>query len=212
VRYDVVVGPDESIPGRPFTDPANTAREAGVMRQMLERERAVAAGWTQDGGGPQGMQLVRDRDGDERTYLLVVPDPARLLAACDLTAVGFFARPREDVDHAVLFDLEEELAARMSAYAQLGLLSYYDVELVKGAYGNLILFATPDVPDEWHADPVHRRAVEISPRHYHEVRLHKGSIPGHFAAGGDITIERTKYFDFTGASRWQALRRFDDAR
>ena len=37
----------------------------------------------------------------------------------------------------------------MSAYAAHGLLSYYDLELVKGAYGNLILFAKPDGPARW---------------------------------------------------------------
>ena len=47
----------------------------------------------------------------------------------------------------------------MAHYGEAGLLSYYDVELVKGEYGNLILFATPDVPPEWHRDEVHRRAV-----------------------------------------------------
>jgi hypothetical protein len=96
----------------------------------------------------------------------------------------------------------------MADYADLGLLSYYDIELVKGAYGNLILFSTPDVPEEWHTDPVHRQAVEISPRHYHEVRLHKGSIAGNLFDEGDIVIQRTKYFDFTGPSCWQGLRQF----
>ena len=99
----------------------------------------------------------------------------------------------------------------MAHYGEAGLLSYYDVELVKGEYGNLILFATPDVPPEWHRDEVHRRAVEVSPGHYHHVRLHKGSITGKLHDGGDIRVERTKYFDFdTGNGTWFALRRFQD--
>ena len=98
----------------------------------------------------------------------------------------------------------------MDHYGEAGLLSYYDVELVKGEYGNLILFATPDVPPEWHRDEVHRRAVEVSPGHYHHVRLHKGRIPGRLHDGGDIVVERTKYFDFDHGAPWHGLRRFQD--
>ena len=99
----------------------------------------------------------------------------------------------------------------MGHYGEAGLLSYYDVELVKGEYGNLILFATPDVPPEWHRDEVHKRAVSVSPGHYHHVRLHKGSILGKLHDGGDISVERTKYFDFdTGNGTWFGLRLFQD--
>ena len=41
----------------------------------------------------------------------------------------------------------------MAAYAAGGLLSYYDLEFVKGAYGNLILFATPDGPERMAGEP-----------------------------------------------------------
>ena len=62
----------------------------------------------------------------------------------------------------------------------------------KGAYGNLILFSTPDVPAEWYQDEIHSRAVKLSPGHYHQVRLHKGSVSGSMLGGCQITIERTK--------------------
>ena len=58
---------------------------------------------------------------------------------------------------------------------------------------------------------VHKRAVSVSPGHYHHVRLHKGSIPGKLHDGGDIRVERTKYFDFdTGNGTWFGLRLFQD--
>ena len=52
----------------------------------------------------------------------------------------------------------------MSRYGDVGLLSYYDVELVapKGTYGNLILFSTPDVPEEWYRDEIHSKAEYVS--------------------------------------------------
>jgi hypothetical protein len=204
-----VIRPDEILTEKPFTDPELTRREAEVMRGMLARERERARAWQEDPDGDGGGQIERNYDEEERRHLLVVPDRRALLEASGLTAVGFFGRPRESVDHTVLYELEDELVTRMSDYAAVGLLSYYDIELVKGTYGNLVLFSTPDVPKEWSADAVHRRAVEISPGHYHEVRLHRGSIDGRLLDGGDLAIVSTKYFDFESSTTWQALRRFD---
>jgi hypothetical protein len=206
--YDAILGPDDLLAGRPFTHPEKTKRDAEVMRDMLKGERERARGWLGGDHRRSPGQVLRESAGERRKQLLVVPDTRALVGAHDVTAVGFFGQAREDLDHTILFDLEEELVGRMADYADVGLLSYYDLELVKGAYGNLILFSTPDVPDEWHTDPVHRQAVEISPRHYHTVRLHKGSIAGRLLDEGDLVIERTKYFDFTGPSCWQGLREF----
>lgn len=205
---DRVLGPQEHLTERPFTDPRHTVREVGVMGRMLAQERERARSWAASDAASSEGHVVRERDAHGRRHLLVVPSERALLEARDLTAVGFFARPRAGVDHGILFELEEELVGRMRGYGEAGLLSYYDVELVKGAYGNLILFSTPDVPPEWHADAIHRRAVELSPGHYHEVRLHKGSVAGCLLDEGEIVIERTKYFDFDGPERWQALRQW----
>jgi hypothetical protein len=206
VNYDAIVEADEVLDGKPFTDPENTEREVGVMGQMLEHERERARSWREG-----GEHIVREHDEEGHRHLIVVPDTQSLLEAENVTAVGFFARPREEVDHTILFDLEDELIERMPHYGDAGLLSYYDVELVKGAYGNLILFSTPDVPPEWYGDQVHRRATEVSPHHYHEVRLHKGHIAGPLMGSGEIVVERTKYFDFKIAPPWLGLRRFAPA-
>ena len=48
----------------------------------------------------------------------------------------------------------------------------------------------------------------ISPRHYHSIRLHKGTIAGPFLGEGDVKIERTKYFDFDSDPAWRGLRVF----
>jgi hypothetical protein len=206
MEYSAVLGPDDVLAEKPFTDAANTRREVDVMREMLAYERDRAREWAESDPGPH---VLRDHDDEGRRHLIVVPDTGRLVESENLTAVGFFSRPRDDVDHDVLFSLEDELVGRMDHYGTAGLLSYYDVELVKGQYGNLILFSTPDVPREWYRDEVHRRAVEVSPGHYHHVRLHKGSIRGRLLDGGDITVERTKYFDFdTGNGTWFGLREF----
>jgi hypothetical protein len=196
------IGPDEILAGKPFTDPELTGWEARVMRRMVAREREHVQSWPERSGG----RVERDVDDQNRRYLLVVPDTRALLEARALTAVGFFGRPRADVDHDVLYELEAELVTRMADSTGVGLLSYYDIEFVKGAYGNLILFATGDGPKDWAGDPVHRRAVEISAAHYHEVRLHRGSLPGPRLAG-ELAIASTTYLDFEGAT-WRGKRRF----
>ena len=201
----VTLGPSELLRERPFTDPLHTEREANLMRDALSELRARAGAWA--GEDRRGV-VLRERDEDGHRHLIVVPDTRALLEANGLTAVGFFGHPRAGVDHGVLFALEDELVAGMEAYADAGLLTYYDVELPKSLYGNLVLFSTPDVPPEWVANAVHRRAIEISPEHYYDVRLHKGVVAGRLLEGGELTIERTKYFDFAGDEQWRALRRF----
>jgi hypothetical protein len=210
MRYAAVLGPDDVLSDRPFTNPENTEREADVMRHMLDRERGFARAWDEAGDSAPGQVISNALDDAGRRHLLVVPSTRALIDSSDLTAIGFFGRAREGVDHEVLFELEEALVERMRSYGEVGLLSYYDVELVlpKGAYGNLILFSTPDVPPEWYRDEVHARAVELSPGHYHEVRLHKGHVSGRVLDGGQIAIERTKYLDFSADDVWFGLREF----
>ena len=96
----------------------------------------------------------------------------------------------------------------MGEYAEGGLLSYYDIELVKGAYGNLILFRSAEGPMNWRENPIHVRAVEISPRSYHEIRLHHGTLTGRLLDGGALRVTQTKYLEFGEPETWRAVRSF----
>jgi hypothetical protein len=208
--YQAVLGPEELLSDRPFTDPANTEREAGIMSSMLDHERDLARGWQEAGSEAPAKVVSNENDDAGLRHLLVVPDTQRLIDSADVTAIGFFGKAREEVDHQVLFGFEEALIERMQSYGEVGLLSYYDVELgmPKGSYGNLILFSTPEVPEEWYRDEVHRQAVKLSPDHYHTVRLHKGRVGGRVLDGGQLAIERTKYLDFEQPDIWFGLRNF----
>jgi len=203
---EIELGPDETVGGKPFVDPVHTRRDEEALRQLLAHERERARVWVDDPLGCPKDVVIRETDAEDRRHLLVVPDASALLEARDPTVVGFFGRPRADADHGLLFELEDELVASMGAYAARGLLSYYDVELVKGAYGNLILFATPDGPSAWRANPVHHRAVEISPRSYHEIRLHQGTLAGRLLDSGTLQVTRTRYLDYDEPGVWRAVR------
>jgi hypothetical protein len=208
VTSEIELAPDETVPGKPFTDPAHTRREEEALRQLLAHERTRAGAWADDADGAGKDVVIRETNGEGLRHLLVVPDTRALLEANGLTVVGFFGRPREDANVSLLFDLEEELVAGMGDYVAGGLLSYYDLELVKGAWGNLILFSRTEGPANWRDNPVHHRAVEISPQNYHEIRLHQGTLSGRLLDDGRLQIERTRYIDYTGPEVWRAVRSF----
>lgn len=205
---DIELGPDEEVPGRPFTDPSHTRREENALRLLLAHERERARAWCDGPSESRRDVVIKETDAAGLRHLLVVPETHALIQARDPLVVGFFGRPREDAHTSLLFDLEERLVAGMSAYAPHGLLSYYDLELVKGAYGNLILFTGPDGPSVWGENPVHKEAVEISPANYHEIRLHQGRLSGGILDGGELLVTRTRYIDYGEAEVWRAVRRF----
>ena len=177
-----------------------TGADATVMQGMLERLRALARGWTSDGTG----YLLCEPDLGGHRHWIRVPDCKALLGARELTAVGFFGRPRADVDQLPIHHLEAGIVDTLETVS--GVLCYYDLALAEGGYGNLILCAAPDSPTHVHAHPLHRRAVELTPRHDHCVRLHTGVEPGRFVGDASLVLERTRYYDFDSDPPWLAIR------
>jgi hypothetical protein len=186
----VELSANEECAGRPFAATAHTVREAGIMQGMLDRLRARAAGWSADKPG----FLVREPDSNGHRHWIRAPDLAALRAASGMTAVGFFGRARAGIDHSLIDELEAGIVDTLDTIA--GVLCYYDVALAEGGYGNLILCAAPDAPKRVDTHPLHRRAVELTPRHYHCVRLHTGVVPGRFLGDDSLVLERTRYYDF----------------
>ncbi len=202
--YAAVLGPADVLPGRPFTDPVETEADVLVMTRMLALEREIALTWGPDIVGPDISEQVRG----ETRQLLAVPDGRALLGSRDVTVVGFFGLLRRGVDHAVLFEHERAITQTFPEFAPLGFLSYLDFGPEHGRYGNLILFWTPDVPDEWHRGETHRAAVAVAPEHYEFIRLHRGRIPGPFMGASQVEVMRTQYLDFAGPRVWRAVRSY----
>ena len=194
---------DTVADGRPFTAPAHTAHETAVMQEMLERLRAVARGWLES--PPAGSDfLVLEPDAAGLRTWIRVPDRTALLDANELTAVGFFGRSRTDVDQTVIHELEAEVVDTLERVP--GVLSYFDLELPAGGYGNLILCRDSDVPVRWRDHELHRRAVELTPRHYHSVRLHTGVVRSPLLGHAELDVRRTRYYDFDCEPAWLAVR------
>jgi hypothetical protein len=197
----IQLGLDEAVESRPFTAPANTARDASVMRLMLARMRALAPSWLER---PTRDVLVREPDEEGQRHWIRVPDRDALIAAPHLTIVGFFGDARADVDHTQIHDLEAAIVDTLERIP--GVLSYYDLALPEGGYGNLILCGDADAPGRVQAHELHRRAVELTPRHYRAVRLHTGRIAGRLLSDAEMVIRRTRYYDFDSEPAWLATR------
>jgi len=186
--------------GRAFAAPSYTVRDAGIMQTMLERLRVRVTGWSGDETG----FLVCEPDSDGHRHWIRAPNLAALRAAGGMTAVGFFGRARADIDHLPIDELEAGIVGTLETIS--GVVCYYDLALAEGGYGNLILCAAPDAPKRVDTHPLHRRAVELTPRHYHCVRLHTGVVPGRFLGDDSLVIERTRYYDFDCDPPWLAVR------
>jgi hypothetical protein len=196
------LGTRQRLPGRAFTDPERTPADVAVMDRMLTRLRGQARSWA---GGPGPVEVLEYPAAGLRHWL-VVPGACALLAAGQVTAVGFFGDLRPGVDHGPIYQLEADIVGRLGRYAAAGLLAYYDAELERGVHGNLVLFGAPGVPPGWHGDVVHARAVALAPHHYRCIRLHRGRVRGPFAGTGGLAVERTRYFDFGAEPAWRGLR------
>ncbi len=194
---------DTLVEGRPFAAPANTKRDTAVMQEMLARMRAAARSWL--AAPPPGSgALVRQLDAAGLRTWIRVPDRAALLAAPELTTIGFFGQPRDDVDHAPIHELETAIVETLEEVP--GVLSYFNLELAQRRFGNLVLCAAPDVPVRWHAHDVHRLAVALAPSHYHWARLHRGTVRSRLVGDADLVVLHTRYYDFDSEPAWLAVR------
>jgi hypothetical protein len=199
----VELAADDPVAGRPFAAPERTDEDAAVMRDMLERMRAFARRWLES--PPAGRTaLVKETDAAGVRTWIRVPDRSAILSAEELTTIGFFGQARGDVDHEPIHRLEEAIVDTLEEVP--GLLSYFNLGLAHGGYGNLILCNAADVPVRWREHRIHRRAVELAPRHYHSARLHSGVVRSPLLGDGGLELTRTRYYDFDSEPVWLAVR------
>jgi hypothetical protein len=182
---------------RPFAAVERTHADLRVLRSM----RRTLAARLRDGALPsRAAGPLHEPDGSE--HWLCVPDPIALAAARPLAGVGFFGQARTDVDHAPILERERDIVARAARFD--GLLTYYNLRLADGSYGNLVLFASPEAKGHVTADTVHREAVALTSRHYRSLRLHHAELADGVA--GELELVRTRYLDFSCEPAWSAVR------
>jgi hypothetical protein len=191
----LVLESDQTVPGRPFTDVARSAEDLAALRRIRRslRERLTAG---------LGAGTWSDAAGDG--HLLVVPDPGALATVRPAHAVGFFGQARDDVDHAPIIAIEQELLGRAAGFD--GLLAYHNVRFADGGWGNLVVFADDVTPGRLRDDERHLVAVGRTPLHYRSLRLHRALLPAGALGREDLELRRTAYFDFDENPPWRAVR------
>jgi hypothetical protein len=200
----VRLGPWETAAGRGFTDPARVSQDlvaVGVMLAAIRRALAAGAGL---GKGPRPHVLALP-GLEDRVHRAIVCDAERLGDGRDLAWVGFFAVKRRDRDPAPLTVMDDELIGEFPAHP--GVLSYSSLELLHGDWGNLILLDGDAARERWRDGERHAYAArELAPRHYTDVRLHQGVLPGGVGAGCEPVLRRTRYYDYRAVVTWRAER------
>lgn len=200
----VRLAPRETAAGRGFTDPARTDLDLVAVHVMLAEIRRQVARAATLPASPRPLVLEgRERDG--RAHRAVVCDERRLGDGRDLTWVGFFGAKRRDRDSTPLTVMDDELIREFPAHP--GILSYSSLEFADGDWGNLILLDGDASAEQWRDGERHAYAVrELAPRHYTDVRLHRGVLPGGVRGAGKPILHRTKYYDYRAGVTWRAER------
>jgi hypothetical protein len=198
------LGPWESAPGRDFTNPVQASQDLKLVAVMLAAlRRALAAGAVRAEGSPPLVLASPGLPG--RAHRVIVCDARRLGDGRDLAWVGFFAAKRRDLDSTPLTTMDDELIGEFPAHP--GVLSYSSLELDDGDWGNLILLEGDAARQRWREGERHAYAArELAPRHYTDVRLHQGVLPGGVGAGHEPILRRTRYYDYRADVTWRAQR------
>jgi hypothetical protein len=197
------IGSTTELPDRSFTSLDATRIDLDVLGRMLERLRRHLGELPESDPGSGRDDLISE-PSDGGVHRIVVNDIDTARRPGDVIVVGFFGQARAAVDHQPIIDLESALIADMAA--ERSPLVYYNVHWPSAGWGNLVIFADQSAKDGWGRDPRHADAIARSPAHYHSIRLHVGRLPGGIIGGGAIELRLTRYFDFSGAVAWKAVR------
>jgi hypothetical protein len=200
----VRLAPRETAAGHGFTDPALAVRDLATVRLMLAEVRHQVGRGADLPASPRPLVLER-QETNGCTHRAILCDERRLGDGRDLAWVGFFGVKRRDVDPTPLTIRDDELVLEFPAHP--GILSYSSLELADGNWGNLIILDGADAGEHWRTSPRHADAASVlAPRHYTDVRLHQGRLPGGVRPGGEPVLRRTRYYDYRGGTTWRAER------
>lgn len=194
----------ELVAGRSFTDPEHTEQDLLALRRMAERLHSLLRQPEALPRHPRPL-ILNFQEEDGRDHRIVLSQAEKLFENDSLTVVGFFGCKTKEVDHAVLDEVDGELIGEF--FQHPGILSYSSMMLANGECGNLVLLNPPEAKEHWRASERHAYAVqELAPKHYLNVRLHNGVLPGGVMGGSSPVLRSTKYYDYAGGTLWKAIR------
>ncbi len=197
------LSPDELVPHRPFTDPGHLRRDLEILRYMRAALRSVVA--APEAVGAAGQTTIGLREPDGRAQTVTIARRDALLAGVEFWIVGFFGHRREGVDQAPMQAADAALIVEFAEHP--GILSYSRLQLESGDWANMVVLAGAEASHHWLSSQRHVYAVrQLAPAYYHTVRLHNAHLAGALASSAEITLVRTRYYDYAGTLPWIAVR------
>lgn len=196
-----LLGPTETVTGRPFTDPDKIETDFAALEQIRATLHATVRAMPVD---PEPGTTLHLQQPDGRAHRIIILNRLRLLSNAPMSVVGFFGQRRPEADPSMLQELDAELIEELNAHPSM--LSYSSCELSHGAWANLVVLADPQGARRWRESARHVFAAsQVAPRYYTTVRIHNGALPGGLASPALIHV-RTLYYDFSEGGWWQAIR------
>lgn len=198
------LNPQDIVAERPFTHPTQVAKDLITLRHMANELSRILENPHYPAQRNSPFTLLQPNPA-EWTHRLIITQPEQLLAASQLTIVGFLSIKRRDASVALIQDYDKILVAELPQYPDL--LSYSTIAHSSGDYSNLVVFARPEGRTHWSTSRAHAEAVhQLSPNYYTSVRLYNGVLPNGIMASEQLTVTAVKYFDYQSTPPWDAIR------
>jgi len=197
------LGQLEILPDRPFTDISLNADDLHAMHYMASRLFDLLNGPEEIPDGPRPLHIsLAGKQGEH--VRVILNNPEALQVAQDLHIVGFFGQTRPEADRTAIDGMDITLQGEFAAYPAV--LGYCTVRLIDGNFGNLVFLGDDGIREHWRQSTHHQyAAAELAPQYYASVRLHNGALPGGLKPEPQITLKRTKYYDYQDGL-WCGLR------
>lgn len=194
----------ETCPDRPFTAPEHSRADVEHLRHIAVRLRETLR---RAGAEAAGLRhhMLRMTEPDGRVLRLVIGNGAELLRPAPMPVIGFFGQRRSGAEYSPIGRVDEELLEEFLQHPHI--IAYCSLELPSTNWGNLVVMSNPDASQHWSASERHRYAAkELAPRYYAAVRIHNAELPAGLMGGDDLSLNRTKYYDYQTSDHWRGWR------
>lgn len=202
----LILGPDEMVDGRPFTDPELSQYDLETMRYMAQQlldayDDPVVCNFLPN------QKPVCQSDPQGRHFRIYYVQPHLLFGLKNLSVVGFFGHKRPGADVQPLIKADKKFEKVFHEHP--GLLSLSTVRLANGDFANLVVFTNGAARDKWGQSKLHIELVtKISPPYYKSIRLNNGRMPFGLDQPDAVNLVRVKYIDYSSSPPWRATRVF----
>ncbi len=196
-----VLGVDETIPERSFTNLSHIPKDREVLVYMATQVCTVLeADLT---SLEKGRPIIVD-EPDGRWHRYLIPRPKALMQAKKICMVGFFGQKRVEMSPDFLRDLSDKLLEKIPTFPEI--LSYSTMALENGDFSNLVLLADEKIKLKWMEGGTHNQAVDRSPGYYLSVRINNGVLKNGIFEPDLLHITQVKYCDYQEDPPWKAVR------